>query len=172
MVTNEQLYLAVGIPLLFNATLIGVLIAVCLARKFLGSEARKLREKLDAIEVRFDAIDRRFDAMDQRFDDMRDLWRAELRPSRGTRPGRAIDSTWTSAAHETNYGFSTGRSCLVSRRASLHQERNRRWYSPSSRTSTAVRARAITAAPQYNTMVVDLSGTSDSISRSITPLLR
>lgn len=59
MVTNEQLYLAVGIPLLFNATLIGVLIAYVNA-KFQGMEAR-------------------FDAIDARFDDMRDLWRAELR---------------------------------------------------------------------------------------------
>jgi hypothetical protein len=62
VVSNEQLYIAVGIPLLFNATLIGVLIAYVNA-KFLGSEGK--------IEARFDAIDRRFD-------DMRDLWRAEL----------------------------------------------------------------------------------------------
>ena len=62
MVTNEQLYIAVGIPLLFNATLVGVLIAYVNA-KFQGMEAK--------LEVRFDAID-------QRFDDMRELWRAEL----------------------------------------------------------------------------------------------
>jgi hypothetical protein len=70
VVTNEQLYIAVGIPLLFNATLIGVLIAYVNV-KFQGMEAK--------FEVRFDAIDRRFDAVDQRFDDMRELWRAELR---------------------------------------------------------------------------------------------
>jgi hypothetical protein len=51
LVTNEQLYLALGIPLLFNATLIGFVIAY---------------------------IKSRFDANDRRFDDMRDLWRAEL----------------------------------------------------------------------------------------------
>jgi len=62
VVTNEQLYIAVGIPLLFNATLVGVLIAYVNA-KFQGMEAK--------LEVRFDAID-------QRFDDMRELWRAEL----------------------------------------------------------------------------------------------
>ena len=62
MVTNEQLYIALGIPLLFNATLVGVLIAYVNA-KFQGMEAK--------LEVRFDAID-------QRFDDMRELWRAEL----------------------------------------------------------------------------------------------
>lgn len=72
MVTNEQLYIAVGIPLLFNATLIGVLIAYVNA-KFQASEAR-----FDAIAARFDAIDRRFDGIDRRFDDMRDLWRSEL----------------------------------------------------------------------------------------------
>lgn len=66
MVTNEQLYLAVGIPLLFNATLIGVLIAY-------------VNAKFQAFELRFDAIETRFNAIDRRFDDMRDLWRAELR---------------------------------------------------------------------------------------------
>ena len=59
MVTNEQPYIAVGIPLLFNATLIGLVIAL--------------------FKTRFDAIDKRFDAVDRCFDDMRDLWRAELR---------------------------------------------------------------------------------------------
>jgi hypothetical protein len=70
VVTNEQLYIAVGIPLLFNVTLIGVLVAYVNA-KFAGAEGK--------IEARFDAIDRRFDAIDRRFDDMRELWRAELR---------------------------------------------------------------------------------------------
>lgn len=51
MVSNQQLYLAVGIPLLFNATLIGVLIVY---------------------------INTKFQAVGKRFDDMRDLWRAEL----------------------------------------------------------------------------------------------
>ncbi len=66
MVTNEQLYIALGIPMLFNATLIGLVIAL-------------FNAKLSKVESRFDAIDRRFDAVDRRFDDMRDLWRAELR---------------------------------------------------------------------------------------------
>jgi hypothetical protein len=52
LVTNQQLYLAIGIPLLFNAALIGLLVGLMNAR---------------------------FDAIDKRFDDMRDLWRAELR---------------------------------------------------------------------------------------------
>ena len=52
MVTNQQLYLVIGIPMLFNATLIGLLVAVMNAK---------------------------FAAIDKRFDDMRDLWRAELR---------------------------------------------------------------------------------------------
>jgi hypothetical protein len=66
LVTNEQLYLAIGIPMLFNATLIGLVVALFNAR-FTG------------IDKRFDAVDQRFDAVDKRFDDMRDLWRAELR---------------------------------------------------------------------------------------------
>ena len=52
MVTNQPLYLAIGIPLLFNAALIGLLVGL---------------------------MNSRFDAIDKRFDDMRDLWRAELR---------------------------------------------------------------------------------------------
>ena len=50
--TNIQLYLAIGIPMLFNASLIGFVVA------------------------HFNA---RFDGINQRFDDIRDLWRAELR---------------------------------------------------------------------------------------------
>jgi hypothetical protein len=52
LMTNEQLYLAIGVPMLFNAVLIGLLIAY---------------------------INARFAEVNQRFDDMRDLWRAELR---------------------------------------------------------------------------------------------
>jgi len=52
VVTNQQLYLAIGIPMLFNATLIGLLVA---------------------------HMNARFDAIDKRFEDMRDLWPAELR---------------------------------------------------------------------------------------------
>jgi hypothetical protein len=58
-VTNEQLYLVIGIPMLFNATLIGLVIAL--------------------FNAKFGRIDIKLDAIDKRFDDMRDLWRAELR---------------------------------------------------------------------------------------------
>ena len=58
-VANEQLYLAIGIPALFNAALIGLLAAY--------------------INAKFESVDRRFIGIDKRFDDMRDLWRAELR---------------------------------------------------------------------------------------------
>ena len=49
--TSQQLYLAIGIPMLFNAALIGLVVALMNAK---------------------------FGAIDKRFDDMRDLWRAEL----------------------------------------------------------------------------------------------
>jgi hypothetical protein len=52
LVTNEQLYLAVGIPMLFNATLLGLVVLL---------------------------VNAKFEGIDKRFDDMRDLWRAELR---------------------------------------------------------------------------------------------
>jgi hypothetical protein len=61
VVTNEQLYIAVGIPLLFNATLIGVLVAYMNAK---------------------------FQAVNTRFDDMRDLWRSELHRVEGVLDAR------------------------------------------------------------------------------------
>jgi hypothetical protein len=61
VVTNEQLYLAVGIPLLFNATLIGVLVAYMNAK---------------------------FQAVNTRFDDLRDLWRSELHRVEGVLDAR------------------------------------------------------------------------------------
>jgi hypothetical protein len=48
---NLQLYIAIGVPMLFNASLAGLLMIYMNAR---------------------------FGAIDKRFDDMRDLWRAEL----------------------------------------------------------------------------------------------
>ena len=59
MVTNEQICILAGVPMLFNATLIGLVVAL--------------------FKARFDGIDTRFDGINKRFDDMRDLWRAELR---------------------------------------------------------------------------------------------
>ena len=73
MVTNEQLYLAIGVPLVFNAAMIGLLIAFINA-KFQGVDA-----KFHGVDSRFTSLDARFAAIDKRFDDMRDLWRAELR---------------------------------------------------------------------------------------------
>lgn len=51
VMTNEQLYLALGIPMLFNAALTAALVAYMNAK---------------------------FNSVDQRFNDMRDLWRSEL----------------------------------------------------------------------------------------------
>jgi hypothetical protein len=52
LVTNEQLYLAIGIPMLFNAALLGLAVSL---------------------------FNSKFQAIGKRFDDKRDLWRAELR---------------------------------------------------------------------------------------------
>ena len=62
MVTNQQLYLAIGVPLVLNITVVVYLIS-------------SLTAKMDA---KFEAVYARLDAIDKRFDDMRDLWRAEL----------------------------------------------------------------------------------------------
>lgn len=80
MVTNEQLYIVIGIPMLFNATLIGLVIAYINAKiGRVESKFESVNSRFDAVNARFDGVDRRFDAIDRRFDDMRDLWRAELR---------------------------------------------------------------------------------------------
>lgn len=50
--TNEQLYLAVGLPILFNTFVTITVYAM---------------------------LNQRISDLNQRFDDMRDLWRAELR---------------------------------------------------------------------------------------------
>ena len=54
--TNTQLYLAIGVPILFNFAIV-----------------------LTFFLLLNGNINQRFDAVNQRFDDMRDLWRAELR---------------------------------------------------------------------------------------------
>jgi hypothetical protein len=65
--------LAIGVPMLFNAALAGLLIAYMNA-KFDGVNA-----KFDGVSTRFDGVNEKFKGINQRFDDMRDLWRAELR---------------------------------------------------------------------------------------------
>jgi len=57
--TNEQFYIAIGIPMFFNAGLIGLVAAF-------------LRANFRVIDRHLDAIDRRFDAMSQRLDKSRD----------------------------------------------------------------------------------------------------
>jgi hypothetical protein len=61
--TDTQLYFAIGAPMLFNAVLIGLLMA------YVNSNNESLRAEMRALETR----------LNQRFDDLRDLWRAELR---------------------------------------------------------------------------------------------
>jgi len=76
VVNNQQLYLAIGIPLLFNTSLIGLLFAL------LNSKIDAVNARIAALEAKFEgtfaAIEARLDAIGKRFDDMRDLWRAEL----------------------------------------------------------------------------------------------
>ena len=63
--------------MLFNATLIGLVIAMVNTK--IGKVESKMDARFDAVNTRFDAVNKRFDAINTRFDDMRDLWRAELR---------------------------------------------------------------------------------------------
>jgi len=74
--TNEQLYLAIGLPTLFN-TVLFTLLAAYMHAKFERVNV-KFDAKFDGVNNKFDGVYARFDAIDRRFDDMRDLWRAEL----------------------------------------------------------------------------------------------
>jgi len=73
VVTNQQLYLAIGVPIIFNAALIGLVLAL------ISSKFAAVDSKFAAVDSKFNAVYARLDAIDKRFDDMRDLWRAELR---------------------------------------------------------------------------------------------
>jgi len=64
-VTNEQLYFAIGVPMIVNSVFYVLIIAY-------------VNAKFGGLNARFEALDKRFDAIDNRFDDMRELWRAEL----------------------------------------------------------------------------------------------
>ena len=74
--TNVQLYLAIGLPIVVNAAMFGLLVMYLNAR--LDSFERRFDARFDGSDGRFDGIDRRFDGINQRFDDMRDIWRADL----------------------------------------------------------------------------------------------
>jgi hypothetical protein len=67
--TNEQLYLAIGLPILFNTA---VTVALWLNLR------SNMNDRFNGVNDRFRSVDQHFDAINQRFDDMRDLWRAEL----------------------------------------------------------------------------------------------
>ena len=60
--TNLQLYMAIGVPVVMNFV---VTLALWTS----------LRSNMND---RFDGVNEKFAAVNQRFDDMRDLWRAEL----------------------------------------------------------------------------------------------
>jgi nitrogen fixation-related uncharacterized protein len=84
MVTNEQLYLAIGVPVVLGLVFQSVMVAFiwsAMKEQFGGMESRfkAIDARFQAIDSRFDSVERRLDAMNTRFDDMRDLWRAELR---------------------------------------------------------------------------------------------
>jgi hypothetical protein len=67
--TDQQLYIALGAPILFNGVLLTVIVLYINA---------KLDGMMHLMNERFKGIDAPLDGMNQRFDDLRDLWRAEL----------------------------------------------------------------------------------------------
>src|SRR5436853_5615299 len=69
--TNMQLYLAIGIPILSNAALIGLLLAYINA-KFDGVNAKfdsinaKFDAKFDGVNAKFDSVNAKFDSVNKR----------------------------------------------------------------------------------------------------------
>lgn len=63
--TNAKLYLAIGVPIIFNTLLVGVLIAY-------------INAKFDGVKTGFASVDEWFKGINQRFDDMRAMWLSEL----------------------------------------------------------------------------------------------
>ena len=74
--TNIQLYLAIGVPVLANAVIIGLLMAYTNAK--LDAMRDDIKMRFEGVDHRFQSVDNRFDGVNQRFDDMRGLWLAEL----------------------------------------------------------------------------------------------
>ena len=72
LMTNEQLYLAIGVPTLLNAAMMGLLIA------YINAKFSAVNDRFLSVDRRFEMMEKRFDAIDRRFDEMRDLWRSEL----------------------------------------------------------------------------------------------
>ena len=70
--TNQQLYLAIGVPMLFNAGLIGILLA------YINAKFNAVDAKFSTVDERFSSVNQRFNSLEKRLDDLRDLWRAEL----------------------------------------------------------------------------------------------
>ena len=66
MVSNEQLYLAIGIPVLMYLGTTGLLMAY-------------INAKFSAVDQRFQSVEERFKAQDAKLDALRDTWRSELR---------------------------------------------------------------------------------------------
>jgi hypothetical protein len=85
--TDIQLYLAIGVPILFNAAMFTLFASMLNKRiddKIDGLSASvnarfdSVNARFESVNARFDGVNARFDSVNQRFDDMRDLWRAEL----------------------------------------------------------------------------------------------
>jgi hypothetical protein len=72
--TNAQLYLAIGVPMVVNTVMLVGFYVLLNAR--ISDVGTSLTARMEA---GFKAVEAQFQAVNTRFDDMRDLWRAELR---------------------------------------------------------------------------------------------
>lgn len=71
--TNEQLYLVIGVPSAVNAVLYAILMA------YMNASFEGVGKQFESVAKQFEGVSGQFDGINKRFDDMRDLWRAELR---------------------------------------------------------------------------------------------
>ena len=76
LVSNEQLYLATGVPMVFNAILITVVLMSQNSR--FAAVDKRFDDMQRNMDHRFAAVEQRFTGMDRRLDDLKELWRAEL----------------------------------------------------------------------------------------------
>jgi nitrogen fixation-related uncharacterized protein len=81
--TNQQLYLAAGVPVVLNGVILVTILSFFWAH--INTRFDSVHREIDQ---RFEAVNRRFDAVNQRFDDLKDAWFQALLRVEGTLDAR------------------------------------------------------------------------------------
>lgn len=77
--TNTQLYLIIGIPILFNAAMFGLM------KAYINAKFEKVDERFNTVNERFNRVDEKFNTVYERFNSVdkqfvaaEKLWKLEL----------------------------------------------------------------------------------------------